>query len=128
MFLLLFLLFGINLINNRTNTAPKAYTPIDTTSVGIDNSYLFASPLTAEVGGEKIRINVYILNKQGIGLSGKIVSLGQVENLRIGAIQPTTDFLGKAVFDVSGFSPGVYLIEASVDGKVLPQRVSVTFK
>jgi len=126
--LILFLIVGIYLVNRRTFVFSRAYTPIDTSSVSLDNSYVFASPLSAAAGGEKIRVSIFILNKQGVGLSGKKVSLGQNENLRVDPIAPTTDFLGRAIFDVSGLKPGVFLIEAAVEGMVLPQRVSVTFK
>lgn len=126
--LLLFLLVGIYLVNRRTNVSSRAYTPPDTSSVSIDNSYLFASPLTALAGGEKIRISIFILNKQGIGLSGKQVTLGRSDGVRVDVIQAITDFLGKAVFDVKASKPGLYYIEAAVENQVLPQRVAVTFK
>ena len=126
--LLLFLLVGIYLVNRRTSLSSRAYAPLDTSSVSVENSYLFASPLNASVGGEKIRISIFILNKQGIGLEGKPVSLGQNSDLKIEALQTTTDFLGKAIFDVSATKPGLYYLEAAVAGQALPQRVAVTFK
>ncbi len=128
--LILILFLSVYVVRQRTGFFGRAK-EVDYTSVSapsLENSYLFASPLSAATNGEKIRISVFILDGRGMGLAGKLVLLGQNENLKIEAIQPTTDYLGKAIFDISSLSPGLYSLEASVDGQVLPQRVTVTFK
>lgn len=120
---------SVYVVRQRTNLFSSArevnYTQV---SPSLANSYLFASPLSAAANGEKIRISVFILDGRGLGIAGKLVLLGQNKDLRVEAIQPTTDYLGKAIFDISSLSSGLYYLEASVDGQVLPQRVTVAFK
>jgi hypothetical protein len=102
--------------------------PSVSTSLSLDNSYIFASPLRAKTGGESIRITVYILDNRGIGIAGKTVSIGGGSLLTVTPIQPTTDSQGRATFDVySGSSPGVYLIQASTGGVTLTQKATISF-
>lgn len=97
-------------------------------SLSLDNSYIFASPLRAKTGGEKIRVTVFILDTRGLGLSGRKVSIGGGDALNVTSIQPTTDGQGRATFDVSSEStPGVYIIQASVDGLNLVQQATISF-
>jgi len=128
--LLLSLGAGVFYINQRTIFWGRAFTPgAGVGEVVLDNSYLFASPLSAQANGkEKIRITVFLLDSQGKGVPGKVVFLGENESLRVDSVQAVSDNLGRVVFDVSSFSPVDYLIEASVDNQVLPQRVKVNFK
>ena len=92
------------------------------------NSYIFASPLKAAVGGEKIRITVFVLDGNGRGVIGKTVTLPANPALTISPVQPVTDQTGKAVFDVSASSAGLYALEASFDGETIPQRVQLRFE
>jgi hypothetical protein len=100
-----------------------------TTSVfSVDNSYVFAAPLKAQANGEeKIRITVFVLNSQGLGVQGRTVILGQNDKLLVDTIQGTTDQQGKAIFDVSTKSPGEYYIEVKVDTTILPQKIQASF-
>lgn len=127
-FLLLGLIYSIYLVSEETKIKSKAESSSLTRQVDFVNSYLFASPLRAKAAsGERIRITVFLLDSKGLGVSGKRVALGRNPNLGIDEIQAMTDEVGKAVFDISSNLPSVYLIEASVDGKIIPQRLSVTF-
>lgn len=126
--LLLFLVGAVYLVRTRTYIASRAYTPGGVALVSLANSYLFASPLSASVGGERIRISVFVLNNQGLGLAGKPVSLGQNPEIIVYPIQPVTDYLGRAIFDISSRRAGLFYLEAVVEGQTLPQRVAVTFK
>jgi hypothetical protein len=97
-------------------------------SFSIENSYIFVAPLRAQANGqEKIRLTVYVLNNQGLGVLGKPVVLGDDPNLRVEAIQGVTDSFGKAIFDISATKSGEYYLEIKVDGKVLPQKAHLTF-
>lgn len=97
-------------------------------SLSIDNSYVFASPLRAKTGGEKIRITVFILDDRGIGMSGKSVSIGGGDQLQVIPIQPVTDSQGRAAFDISSVStPGAYIIQAATGSINLTQKATVTF-
>ncbi len=96
--------------------------------LSLENSYVFASPLRAKTGGEKIRITVFILDNRGLGISGKTVVVGSGNLLQVMAIQPVTDPQGRATFDISSeSSTGLYIIQAAVDGINLIQQTTVTF-
>lgn len=132
--LIIFLLFSLALtvffINQRTTFFGRAFSSIENSGeVALENSYLFASPLSAQAGDkEKIRVTVFLLDNQGKGVAGQAVFLGQNEKLEITTVQGVTDDLGRAYFDIAAFSTGEYLIEARVDNLVLPQRVKLNFK
>lgn len=101
---------------------------ISTTTFSIDNSYLFISPLKAKANGqEKIRITVFVLNNQGLGVLGKKVEIDNDKNLKIEITQGLTDNFGKAVFDISSNMGGEYYLEVKVDGKALSQKAHLSF-
>jgi len=98
------------------------------------NSYLFASPLSARVG-DKIRVTAFALDGQGKGVPNQNVSVGCLDaaacrnaGVGISEVQPLTDTLGQAVFDVSVNTPGKYELQAVVNGAPVPQTVTVTFQ
>lgn len=94
----------------------------------VDNSYVFVTPLRARANGqEKIRVTVFVLNNQGLGVMGKNVFLNQTEGLNIEAIQSLTDQLGKAVFDITSNKAGEYYLEVKVENILLPQKVRLSF-
>ncbi|MCJ7804511.1 hypothetical protein MUP35_02140 [Patescibacteria group bacterium] len=131
---LLILLFslgvGVFFISQRTVFWVRAFAPgAGVGEVVLDNSYLFASPLSAQANGkEKIRVTVFLLDAQGKGVPGKVVFLGQNEKLKIDSVQAVSDNLGRAFFDVSSIAAADYLIEAKVDNQILPQRVKLNFR
>jgi len=126
--LLASLLAAVIITQTSTRLIGKASGPT-TGKVELANSYIFASPLKAKTGGkERIRITAFVLDSQGRGVYDKLVSVGRDNPLAVDPIQPTTDELGRAVFDVSAVVSGVYYIEAQVDGKSIPQRISITFE
>jgi len=115
-------------ITNPVNTNTPSVTKSKSPGISFDNSYVFASPLTAKAGIEKIRITAYILDDRGLGISGKAVSIGESGNeLQITPIQPVTDGQGRATFDVGAVTPGTYIIQAVVDGTKLSQQADITF-
>ena len=106
----------------------KSRASVSQASFSVDNSYLFVSPLRAKANGqEKIRITVFVLNNQGLGVLGKEVFLSRDPSLSVDIIQGQTDSFGKAVFDVVSTKPGEYYLEVSVDGKKLPQKAHLSF-
>lgn len=133
MIIIIILLLGIfttlYLSRRETSLVGKATGPVIEQKIEISNSYLFASPLKAKAGsGEKIRVTVFILDGQGRGVYGKKVKLGIDERIYIEEVQAITDDLGKTVFDISSYVPGLYFIEATVEEKLIPQRVNVSFE
>ena len=93
-----------------------------------DNSYLFVSPLRAQANAqEKIRLTVFILNNQGLGVQGKKVSLAPKPDLVVETIAGVTDEYGKALFDISTSQKGEYYLDVSVDTLSLPQKAHLSF-
>lgn len=126
--LLLSVVLSVYVVGLRTSFRGSASGIDLSQEVSLANSYVFASPLRARSGGQLVRINVFILDNRGRGIPGRLVSLAQSPALTIQTVQATTDDVGKAVFDVSSLEPGSYVIEASVDSEVIPQRVNITFE
>lgn len=123
-------LFGSFAQSETTSvTQTAAPTSITPQSVSIDNSYLFASPLKASVNVERVRITAYVLDGQGMGVPGKQVTLGgSNSSVQIYSVSPVTDDYGRATFDITGSVAGLFTFEASVDGKNLGQKVTVSFE
>ncbi len=113
-------LYEVQIFNTKASTL--------NTSFSVDNSYVFVTPLQASANGqEKIRVTVFVLNNQGLGVLGRKVTLGLSPALNIQTIQGLTDSFGKSYFDVSSSTPGDYYIDIQVDGTLLTQKAHVTF-
>lgn len=94
-----------------------------------ENSYLFASPLTAAADGrQSIRLTVFVLDNQGRGVYDQTVVLIKDASLTVTVVQPTTDELGQAVFEVATLRPGEYFLQAQAGGRLLSQKVRVVFR
>lgn len=97
-------------------------------SFSVDNSYLFITPLRAQANGdEQIRLTVFVLNNQGLGVLGKTVEVAQDPALVIKAIQPQTDNTGKAIYDISSTKSGEYYLEVKIEDKPLLQKAHLSF-
>lgn len=94
----------------------------------IDNSYIFSTPSQARANGqEKVRLTVFVLNNQGLGVLGKKVLIESNSSLIVDTIQGSTDNYGKAYFDISATKPAQYYLEIKVDGKALNQKAHLVF-
>ena len=126
-FLLLSLLASVYLVFKTTVFYGKAATG-NSASVALENSYLFASPLTARADGQQlIRITAFILDGRGIGIPNQTVSLIAPPQLNIKNTQAVTDDAGKAIFDISSSSIDIFPIEAEVGQQPLPQKIKINF-
>jgi len=106
----------------------KSRASVSKASFSIENSYIFISPLRAKANAqEKIRLTVFVLNNQGLGVLGKEVFLSRDGSLLVDIIQGQTDSFGKAVFDITSQKAGEYYLEVLVDGKKLPQKARLSF-
>jgi len=117
-----FFFYEARFMSGRASVVSNSFSP--------DNSYVITVPSKAKGDGlQKIRVTVFILNGQGLGVLGKQVKIATPtnSNLVIGNTQPTTDSIGKAYFDVSAGSSGEYYLEVTVDGISLPQKAHVLF-
>ena len=101
---------------------------IKTVAFSVDNSYVFITPLRSRANGqEKIRVTVFVLDDQGLGVMGKKVVLIPAEALNIENIQSLTDNFGKAYFDVTSTKIGEYYLEVRIDDTVLKQKAHLSF-
>ena len=105
----------------------RARADVSQATFSIENSYVFVTPLRARAGGqEKIRVTVFVLNNQGIGVSTKQVQVSG-SSLNIETAQGITDAYGKAMFDVSSQNKGDFEAEVTIEGRVMNQKARVTF-
>ncbi len=129
---LLVVILAVTIANSRNSFFGRAaYTPSisrNAAGLSLENSYLFASPLSASADGSSlIRITVIILNDVGLGVTSQKVVLKSTGAVTIAETQPVTDSLGRAIFDLTANSPGNYTISAEVSNAPLPQTVSISF-
>ena len=132
--LVLFLIIVIYLVANlsagRTTFFGKA---VNSGVFNATNSYVFASPLTASIGGEKMRVTVFALDDRGRGIAQQSVSVvckqpAECTGVNFEGVQQQTDTLGRALYDLSSSAAGKFEIQASIEGIVLPQSVTVVFR
>jgi len=104
-------------------------------TLSVENSYIFASPLLAKIDGQKVRVTIFALDGQGKGMKGKQVSVEcknpaicQQIRLVVSPIQPQTDMVGQAIFDLSASSVGVAELQAKVDGVPILRTSTINFK
>ncbi|MFA5025836.1 MAG: Ig-like domain-containing protein [Candidatus Shapirobacteria bacterium] len=93
-----------------------------------ENSYLFASPIQAKADGkEQIRVTVFLLDSQGLGVSKQIVTLKVPSSIQVEILQGSTDDLGKATFNISSTTLGKFEISASTSTLQLSQKINLLF-
>lgn len=118
---------AVFLVRERTSWSGRAQVS-DAAIFSRENSYLFASPITATANGTSlIRVTVFLLNGQGLGVAGLSVKLNISGPATLIQTQPVTDNFGRAIFDVSATIPGDYTISAEAKEQPLLQKVSVSF-
>lgn len=126
---LLIIFLSIGLATTRTSWFGRAQTPGAAGVLSRENSYVFASPVsTLADGSSLIRITVFLLTTEGLGVSGAEVGLSSEPSLTVAKTQSQTDSVGRAIFDLSAANPGDYTITAEAQGVILPQKVSVSFR
>jgi len=121
------LITGIYLVTQTTLFKSRASTTSTRLPVK-ENSYIFASPIQAKADGlEKIRITVFLLDSQGLGISHQSVSLKVPFPLQVETLQSSTDDLGKATFNLFSTTPGKFEISASTPDFSLSQKINLLF-
>ena len=124
--LIIALIASVSLVLKTTIFGSKAATV--SSSVVLENSYLFASPIQAKADGqEKVRITVFLLDGRGLGVPNQTVILNTPSQVTVKESQNITDTSGKAIFDLSSNIIKTFNISAQVGNKVLPQQVKVVF-
>ena len=127
---LLVILTAITLTSVRTSWFGRAQTvSLVPALISKENSYVFASPVSAASDGLSIiRVTIFILNNQGLGVAGQKAQLQSSGPITIRETQPVTDEFGRATFDLTSSTPGDYTITAGISGLTLPQTVSISFR
>lgn len=131
-FSLILILVAVTIATQRSSFFGRASGPPAGGGSGLlslENSYLFASPVTAEADGESIiRITAFVMNSQGLGVAGQKIALKYSGTLKVSEVQAITDTFGRAIFDLTSTTPGSYTITGEAGGVSLPQTVSVSFR
>lgn len=91
--------------------------------ISSDNSLAVTTPTCVIADGEEIsRLSVYCLDSRGLGKPDIRVSVAPTsgaQNLQIKAIQGTTDQSGKATFDITSSTEGLFDLTIECDGVVI---------
>lgn len=125
------IILAVTIATQTTSTIGRANTTNQggLANLSVENSYVFASPVAADANGSSvIRITVFLLSTQGLGLSAVKVDLSFDGGIRISQNESTTDTFGRATFDLISNTSGDYTISASVGGVKIPQTVSISFR
>ncbi len=126
-FLSLALIASLYLVARTTIFVKKASTGNQSTVV-LENSYVFTSPLQAKADGkEKMRLTIFILDGRGIGVVNQNITVKTSSKVTILEIQSTTDETGKAVFDLTSETAGQFNVSAVTPIGTVPQQVKVMF-
>lgn len=129
-FSLLLIIIAITIASQRSSYTSRASSGGSASSLlSLENSYLFASPITGEANGTSIiRVTAFLLNSQGLGISDQKVELKTSSTTTVSRVQQVTDTFGRAIFDLTSNTPGSYTISAAVGDLSLPQTVSISFR
>ena len=128
LFSTLLIFLAVSLVMQRTSWTGRASSS-SITLFSKENSYLFASPISASANGtSQVRVTVFIQDGRGLGVSNLPVEIETDGVMTIEKTQPVTDAFGRALFDATSITPGVYTLRAVVAGVSLPQTVSVSFR
>jgi len=119
--LLVVFYLGSSVIPRTLNTLVKADT---VQTVSAKDSLLIGQKMMAKADGqEKCIVNVFVLDKGGKGIKGKLVQLSG-----LGELEAVTDSTGKALFELTSTEARQYELSAQVDGVTLNGKVTVTFR
>ena len=119
--LLVLFFLGTSVIPKTLNTLVKAST---NQTVSVKDSLLIGQKMMARADGEdKCVVNVFVLDKTGKGIKGKLVQLSG-----LGELEAVTDASGKALFELTSAEARQYELSAQVSGMPLSGTVTVTFR
>lgn len=117
------------LASQRVSFFSSARTSSPPVMISGENSYIFVSPISAFADGiSTIRVTVFMLNNQGLGVAKQTVNLKTSDSLTVKQVEPITDDYGRAIFDVISSTPGNYTLNAETAGLTLSHTVSISFQ
>jgi len=122
--ILVIMLMAYSLVPKVMVTLTKAATA---TKVSVYDSYVIGSNLLARADGEdKIIVNVFLLDKSGKPVPGKIADLIGANN--IVAKNQLSDSDGKIVFEIRSTEEGQYQLSGIYEGVPIGSPVTATFR
>jgi len=93
--------------------------------VSINDSYLLGGDILTKADGiDKSIVNVYVLDKNNKGVKGIQVSLSGLGE----ELEELSGVDGRAVFEFTSASEGIFELTASVGGVPLDKTLKVTFR
>ena len=93
------------------------------------NSYIYTSPVNTDADGEsQIRITIYVLDGQGIGVPGQELNFSKTPGVIYIYEQNITDGYGRAIVDAVSRSPGNYTIRAYLANGVFLKEAVISFQ
>lgn len=115
-----------------TSVVPKALVTLtrasSSGSVVVSGSYLLGEKILAKADGkEACVVNVFLQDKNGLGVEGKTVELTGMTS-GIEAVNAVSDKNGKVSFKLTSLLEGQFKINALYGGAQLPQTIVVTFR
>ena len=114
-----------------SSVVPRVLVSVSQAGVGVRvslaDSYVIGEKILAKADGEdKCIVNVFLMDKDGRPVPGKTVGWVGMED--VGGNSGVTDKNGRAIFESVSSEEGQFKIEAVVEGVMLPQGVTVTFR
>ena len=115
-----------------TSVVPKALVTLTRASssgnVVVSGSYLLGEKILAKANGKDACIvNVFLQDKNGLGVEGKTVELTGMTS-GIEPVNALSDKTGKVSFKLVSTTEGQFKINALYGGSQLPQTIVVTFR
>ena len=125
---IIIIILSITIASFRTSWTGRAENQKNSSFISSENSYTFASPIRAAADGKSIiRITVFILDSQGLGIPNQLITLSVNGPVTVGLTAPTSDALGRTLFDLTSATAGSYTVSAAVGGTSLIQKATVSF-
>lgn len=115
-----------------TSVIPKALVTLTRASysgnVVVSGSYLLGEKILAKADGMDVnKVNVFLQDKNGIGVEGKTVEItGMTDGVEM--VNSLSDKNGKISFKLTSKVEGQFKINALYGGQQLPQTIVVTFR
>jgi len=97
------------------------------TKVSINDSYVIGGKILAKADGvDKCRVDVFVVDSTGKGITGKRVSLEGLESI-VESVKMSGDN-GLASFEITSLKEGQFELNAGIEGVPMPRTVKVTFR
>ncbi len=96
-------------------------------NIDLQSSHIIGEKLLARADGkEACVINVFIMDKNGMGVAGKRVELTGAKEAK--TLNEITDKNGKVSYQVTSAIEGQFKLSASVEGVPMGKELTVTFR